>query len=330
MNLTIHLYPQRFAEISFLDSMISKRELKESLFWIYEVYNSGFCKDCFELIYECYFYFYALHNPSFITVIQVELKNWEKTGDKYIIGKLVKNLYPKKYNLDVFTLHYYMNKDKTNTLKRYKKQEWEKKYGKNGMTLRYISKKDYRRAVKRIKNINQNEMEVFTNDVIRYFRDEVGIPTEKYKNLYQDISYDHPFIYLYVLYLIRIFELNIKSGEKKLKVSLSESEKNSIDEYSNHTMRNFKILKERREYGIACEFIGLFDTGLEDMNILEETRNNWREHAKDTPYWKDMGEEDDFEYDEQTKECQELSVLTSTEKKMEEIVERFIPRNDIL
>lgn len=330
MNLTIHLYPQRFAEISFLDSMISKRELKESLFWIYEVYNSGFCKDCFELIYECYFYFYALNNPSFIHIIQVEMKNWEKTGDKYIIGKLVKNLYPKKYNLDVFILQYYMNKDKNNTLKRYKKQEWEKKYGKNGMTLRYLSKKDYKRAAKRIKNINQSEMEAFTNHMIHYYRDEVGISTEEYKKLYEDLSYDHPFIYIYVLYLIRLFELNVKPNEKKLKVSLSKSEKNSIDEFSNHTMRNFKILNERRQYGISGEFIGLFDTGLEDVNILEETRNNWREHAKDTPYWKDADEEDDFEYDEQTKECQDLSVLKSTEKKMEEILERFIPRSDII
>mgnify|MGYP001338908053 CR=1 FL=1 len=179
-------------------------------------------------------------------------------------------------------------------------------------------------------NINQNEMEAFTNDIIQYYRDEVGIPTEEYKKLYEDISYDHPFIYIYVLYLIRLFELNVKPNEKKLKVSLSKSEKNSIDEFSNHTMRNFKILKERRQYGIACEFMGLFDTGLEDMNILEETRNNWREHVKDTPYWKDLDEEDDFEYDEQTKECQELSVLKSTEKKMEEILERFIPRNDII
>ena len=48
LTLTRYLYPKEFVVLSFYNSMSSKKELNECLFWIYELYYSGFINDIFD------------------------------------------------------------------------------------------------------------------------------------------------------------------------------------------------------------------------------------------------------------------------------------------
>ena len=324
LKLTMHLYSKRFAEISFMESIISKQKLSCSLFWIYELYNSGFEEDTFELLYECYFYFYAMHNYSFINVIHKQYENWQKTGDVYIIGKLVKNLKHKAFSLDIFKLKIEMDKQEKSRIKRYKKEAWESKYGKYGIILRYLHRKDYKIMVSRIKNIPQNEMGIFTDFVIKYFVSK-GVNIKKYNAMIEYLDTTHPFIYLYLIYVIMILDTNQIQHERKIIASLCKSEKELIDSFNHDdSERHFKILKNHRLHEVASDFITLFNVNFQHMNILEETRSNWKEHVKETPFWMDKNlDEYDLEYDEQSLRCQELSVLKPSGKKMDTILEQY-------
>ena len=321
LKLTMHMYPKKFVEISFLESIISKEKLSCSLFWIYELYNSGFKEDCFELLYECYFYFYAIKNKQFINIIHKNYENWQKTGDKYIIGKLVKNLKHKSFDLDIFKLKIEMDNQKKSRMKRYKKEAWENEYG---IILRYLYRKDYDIMVSRIKNIPQNEMGLFMDSVVRYFKSS-GIHMEKYNYLIEYIDTNHPFVYVYVVYIIMLLDNNKLYNERKIVSCISNVEKKLIDSFDTHEGEyNFKILNSHRLHEVASDFISIFNLDIQDVNILEETRNNWKAHITDTPFWLNKNtDEYDLEYDEQTLRCQELSVFKANDKKTDVILERY-------
>ena len=78
----------------------------------------------------------------------------------------------------------------------------------------------------------------------------------------------------------------------------------------------YHLLKKKRLYPISREFIKQYGSSILDIDILNESRFNWKYHCKNTPFWKNKfnstKEEDldyDLEFDEQPLECQLKSCL---------------------
>ena len=66
LTLTRYLYFADEVALSLLDCLIEQRDLNEALFWVDELYSSGFVKDIWLLLWKIYFDFYAITNPLFI------------------------------------------------------------------------------------------------------------------------------------------------------------------------------------------------------------------------------------------------------------------------
>ena len=65
LTLTRYLYFADEVALSLLDCLIEQRDLNEALFWVDELYSSGFVKDIWLLLWKIYFDFYCYYK-SFI------------------------------------------------------------------------------------------------------------------------------------------------------------------------------------------------------------------------------------------------------------------------
>lgn len=107
---TRYLYIQQEVCLAFVSSILNKSE--DALFWIYELYYSGFKQTVIELIWNIYFDFYALLNPALETYLYKKTKkiklDVEQTTQQeaMIIGNIIMTLLFRPFNLDVFLLYY--------------------------------------------------------------------------------------------------------------------------------------------------------------------------------------------------------------------------------
>jgi len=102
-------------------------------------------------------------------------------------------------------------------------------------------------------------------------------------------------------------------NKKNTKFLLTKREISFIQDFEKIELPLYTVLKNKRLYSVDSNFINSYDESLQDVNILKETRENWRLHSKGTPFWDKKFEEDpdfDFEYDEQPLDCQEKSIAT--------------------
>ena len=316
LNLTRYLYPRRYIELSFYDAMISKRDLKECLFWIYELYYSGLKIEALDLIYKCYFNFYALLNPSIIGIIYKKTESWKQENDHLILGTIVKYLYSKQHNLDMFLTYQNIKTTLKRKLKKGPVPKWTKKYEPFHREIRAIHDNNDESLLFDMKSMKPDKYNDFLKVVFKYFKEEKNIDNLKHPYLLTDIDMTHHFCMKYILFVIRFLRDFCTKKNKKLVVSLNTSEISFINEFKDFTGPLYNVLKTKRLYEISREFINKYKTPTNEEDVLSETRNNWREHSKETPFWKnkfDSTDEDemdfDFEFDEQPLDCQKKSCL---------------------
>ena len=316
LQLTRYLYAKEFVELSFYDSMISKRSIKECLFWIYELYYSGLKMEAFDLIYKCYFNFYALLNPSIIEVINKKAQAWKQEKDDLILGTIVKYLYSKKHNLDMFLMYQTIKATLKRRLKKGPAPKWIKEYQPFHREIRAIHDNNDESLLFDVKSMKPDNYEEFLNVVFKYFKNEKKIDNLKHKYLLTDIDMTHPFCMRYILFVIKFLRDFCAKKNKKLLISLNTFELSFISEFKDFTAPLYNVLKTKRMYEISREFINKYKTSINETDVLNETRNNWREHSKETPFWKnkfDSTDEEamdfDFEFDEQPLKCQKKSCL---------------------
>ena len=90
LTLTRYLYFADEVSLSLLDCLIAQRDLNEALFWIDELYSSGFVEKSWLLIWQIYFDFYAIINPLFMKKLN---KYWKKSRTLENVLYIVKNLF---------------------------------------------------------------------------------------------------------------------------------------------------------------------------------------------------------------------------------------------
>lgn len=103
MNLTRYLYEKDYIEHSLFLSLLN-RNSDEALFWIYELYFSGWKKQSIILIWK---YYYMLYSAFFVNLekyLQSKTLEWLETNDYTIIGTLIINLTTREPCIDLYMM----------------------------------------------------------------------------------------------------------------------------------------------------------------------------------------------------------------------------------
>lgn len=87
---------------SFIASVLKKRELTESYYWLFELYYSEI--DVFPILWELYFDYYAIKHPKFEEFMIEKQTKWEKDKNTGHLHTIVANLYKMDFDTNVFLL----------------------------------------------------------------------------------------------------------------------------------------------------------------------------------------------------------------------------------
>ena len=132
---TRYLYNDDEVVLTFIESLLSKKELTECYFWISEYYKSGFEVETWNLLWKIYYDFYALNYPKLETKIKQYYNKWKEDNRFIHVMNVVINYYRFSNNTsyDVFLLRvYYCNRlftlFKRDTEFRLMKYDYKNKY----------------------------------------------------------------------------------------------------------------------------------------------------------------------------------------------------------
>jgi hypothetical protein len=105
--LTRYLYSLTAVNQSLLLALLD-RQIDEAMFWIYELYYSGFCEGTFEYLQRLYDTLYKIDNPDLENFIN-KLRNEWLTDNKleHHIGSIVATMCMRNYRLDTFINEYF-------------------------------------------------------------------------------------------------------------------------------------------------------------------------------------------------------------------------------
>lgn len=104
---TRYLYSKIHVKQSLLLSLLD-HNYNECLFWVYELYFSGFQDECYEYIFMIYDMIYKKTNLKFIVFLEKTFKEWDEEPEKHwLIGTIVGTLCFCDYNLEDFVLSYF-------------------------------------------------------------------------------------------------------------------------------------------------------------------------------------------------------------------------------
>jgi hypothetical protein len=144
-NLTRYLYSRDEVELSFVVSLLEKKDIMECYFWAFELYYSGY--DISQLIWKIFYDFYFHYNSKLEVIIHNKLSKWRENNDYKNIAYIIQNLFRSKISHVVFTLRQrilHENYKYEFKPKRGRRPNWLNKYEKKYIPLIIaISNSDY-------------------------------------------------------------------------------------------------------------------------------------------------------------------------------------------
>lgn len=311
---TRYLYEKEEVEIALLLSLLYKKE-KETLFWVYELYYSGFEQELWNLLWNIFIEFYASSNPGFETYLIKKHKEFikcsssnerEKTG---ILYSVIQNLFIRPFNMDVFLLkqihaNFELEVDNSSLSSLGENKDWIEKLFKEDSNLDWekllniIYLKDFDLDL----DLDLEFCIKFLKDLTEYLNLKVEAKCIKILNTFEKtcifLSSNVPFKDKKTFLLSKI--LNIYGYFKKKKmgkniyVSCEESESNEFNMYETIkadqvlNLSAYKILGQVRTVEIDnLNSLSLFHLKREklDMDIREAFLNHWLYHASKSPVW---------------------------------------------
>jgi len=114
MIFTRYLYLKDEVLLSIVISLLRKKG--SALYWVFELYHSGFEEEVLQYLWKIYFDFYYVLNPGFQDYFIKKHNEWVNSTlpeeKKIIIWLIVSNLMIRPHNFDVFMLRQHINKKK--------------------------------------------------------------------------------------------------------------------------------------------------------------------------------------------------------------------------
>ena len=302
LSLSRYLYCKSDIKLSIINCLIKKLSFDETLYWFTEWYISGW--DCFELIWQIYYDFYAIVHPKFESYINKKEKAWLKNNDIYIPLTIVKNLFQCHSNPMVFMLRQYI--DSFETYKKGFKIEKQEKMKQNyfkcsndsSTILKKFQKGDWKNVCILLKKMKQNKND---DEFYKIYREILLISNQNEKKIEKmwknkGNGKNYHFI-LAILAIISQEKSNVK--KKKIKILLNKEEKSlintyldisiSLDKYGNKQIYN--TLPIKRLYNIHHKYGNCFNTirnSIKYNEFIHENLYYWEFHTKDTPFWNSL------------------------------------------
>lgn len=293
LELTRYLYWKDEINLSFIYSLLRGDDLNETLFWIYEIYYSGYQEESFNFILKIYYDFYSIFNPKLSEFITNNFKLWKQTKNDNIIGYTVKNLFGKQFSLDVFYLRQYMENNPCITkISKGRKPNWLNNYSQKHRKILYaIDKWHYENICFFLKKTKDEELSDLYQSIVLYFKNKKKIPIKD--GVVQEIIEswnDNLVLYCKKHYILSIIlylsedEENI--NKRKLFVCLNDEEYDEVVKIQTEKIkRSYQTLCFKRIYSINNN-IGSFKLARENFeNIEHEMWFRWLYHASNTPIW---------------------------------------------
>ena len=260
--LTRLLYLKDEVEYMVLISLLNN-DLYQAIFWIHELYYSGFEYESFKLLHNIYLLFYAELNPKFHDYI---IKRYNIFNDENnpnhnnfdLLINIIINIIRFKYTFNVFIVYNILLYDNNtyfpSSYKGRKPKFLENYHAKFHNLLQAINKKDYFNMALCLKRLTIDS--ILYNVLIHYF-----INVEKV-TLYEDTLNDsynefinnelNNCIIKYIIYIIFLCHVNEKQVNlKKIYLVINEQIRNYIDNLSNYQdIKLYNILSTKRLYGV--------------------------------------------------------------------------------
>lgn len=280
---TRYLYIKDEVEIALLTNILEKKE--ESIFWAYELYFSGFQKEIFQNLWDIYYNFFAILNPSFESYFIKKEKEWIETSNDIIIHILVDNLLIRPFNIDVFVLSRNSSKIKINT--------------------EDINKNEKTKFKSWIQNINYQmianyilHMDIDINKICEIYEIIIDIFVELFPNIdfykqkllrqFKIVSYKN----INKILLSKVMSLfaissNIIQG-KNFYIKVEPSQVVMYENFENENIKLYKLLKTVCLFGVnENKFLSLFKLHRNKINDIRDIyHNHWLYYAAFSPIWK--------------------------------------------
>lgn len=292
---TQYLYIKDEVRLSLLVCILNKSD--NALFWAYELYNSGFKYELFNLIWKIYFDFFATLNTSYEAHLFQNYKEYlnENTlNDEHLIGSIVTDMLFRPFNTDVFMLRNLCDNFEIDISFSCGEQINSAKELFDNMLV-WISNDDYRSISQWILNINRNSINVIDiyDICLEIFENTLKILTaEKKHKLKQEfrkiiqINVNSDVILLTKILQLFSNKAKLKKGKSiYIDVQSDEIEKYRPKEASNN-LKHYNILKNIGDKSIdEFQHLGLFKLTRDKYNIKNVYYNKWLYYASFSPLW---------------------------------------------
>jgi len=260
--LTRLLYLKDEVEYMVLISIL-KNDLYQAIFWVHELFYSGFEYETFKLLHNIYLLFYAELNPKFHDYI---IKRYHTFNDENesnyknfdLIVNIIINIIRFKHTFNVFIVYNILWCDHINYIpSSYKgrKPKFLEKYDiKFHNFLLAINKKDYFNMALCLKHLHIDS--ILYDVLINYFInvENVHLYQDKLYDLYNDYINNelNNCIIKYIIYIIFICHVNPKDVNlKKIYHTINDEIKNYLISLSDfQDIRTHNILCQKRLYGV--------------------------------------------------------------------------------
>ena len=269
--LTRFLYIKDEVEIALLMSILQKK--KDSLFWAYELYFSGFEKEIFELIWTIYYDFFATLNPLFEKYIMEKETEWLAKKSDVIIGQLVENLLIRPFTCDVYLLQ--------------KQEEHlvENSIESINMIMDWLTSNKYKEIANYIFSQYEEESLIKVFELFNQAQKQID-STKKIKKIKKQNN-----IFLLkkqiVSRIFGTFPKKIKGSRKQFYMIFTEDKVEPFRNTEVYSLKPYRILPNACKHGTNDhEYLSLFNLKRNNMaNLLDSYHNDWLFYASFSPIW---------------------------------------------
>jgi hypothetical protein len=275
--LTRLLYLKDEVEYMILLSLL-KNDLYQTIFWVHELYYSGFEYDTFKLLHYIYLLFYAELNPKFHHyIIKRYHIFYDENESNYknfdLIINIIINIIRFNYTFNVFIVYNILCCDYINynpTPYKGRKPKFLENYESKFHTLLLaINKKDYFNMALCLKHLPIDS--ILYNVLIHYFInvENVNLYQDKLNELYNDYINNelNNCIITYIIYIIFICHVDQKDVNlKKIYHTINDDIKNYYISLSNYQdIKTYNILSQKRLYGVN-DLLSIFHLSRDNLD----------------------------------------------------------------
>ena len=289
--LTRLLYCKDEVELMVVYSLLQKKCLNEVLFWIAEYYHSGYEQETWNLIFKCYYDFYAVLNPTIEDALFKKYIVWKTKPDIQYLTDVVYSLWLKSNNCDVFQLRMRIQQQlHTNTMKetkfRGRRPLWIKKFEYKSVALS-LHKQNIPNILYFIHTMDSDTL---YNIFVQYFSTMLKIKTsichsKSFWNALQGHKMDHLKSHILMAMYTLMHTDESLVDTKRIIYRHLPSHIEYIEKLMQHPGPLWTFLYTTRKYGVNT-IIGAFDLArFHHTDLKSLIWYHWEYYAYKNPVW---------------------------------------------